>query len=93
MNIFNAAETTVSRQTGQLITLRFVISVPFQLFKSHKCFIDVSEINSPFFVTHNKCITNITLNVMLALIRSQICFISSFRDISFIPLISLPPRL
>ena len=28
-------------------------------------FIDVFEINSPFIVTHNKCIVNVTQNVMV----------------------------
>ena len=31
---------------------------------SHKCFIDIFEIHSPFIVTHNKCIINVTQNVM-----------------------------
>ena len=54
MNFVNAAEKTVSQQTGKLITLRFIVvllsfcSVP--VVQSHKCFIDVFEINSPFIV-------------------------------------------
>ena len=41
------------------------VSVPLQLFQSHNCFIDVFGINSPFIETHNKCIINLTLNVMV----------------------------
>ena len=64
---------TVLRQTGKLITLRLVVffyfrSVPFQLFQSQKCFIDVFEILSSFIVTHNKCIINVTRNVMVCLL-------------------------
>ena len=71
INFVNATETeNVSRQTGKLITLRLAVfdfyCVQFQL---HKCFIDVFELNSPFIVTHNKCIINVTLNVMVALTR------------------------
>ena len=44
-------------------------SAPFQLFQSHKCFIDVFEKQSPFIVTHNKYIINVALTVMVALIR------------------------
>ena len=72
----------VSRQTGKLITLRRVVffyfrSVPFQLFQSHKCFIDVFEILSSFIVTHNKCIIiNVTPSVCVTF--SFICFPDTF---------------
>ena len=71
-----------SRQTGKLITLRRVVffyfrSVPFQLFQSHKCFIDVFEILSSFIVTHNKCIIiNVTPSVCVTF--SFICFPDTF---------------
>ena len=51
----------------QMICSKFVIEVnPFfrPVFQSHKCFIDVFEIHSPFIVRHNKCIVNVILNVM-----------------------------
>ena len=37
-------------------TSKFLIESPF---------IDVFEINSPFIMTHNKCIINVTQNVMV----------------------------
>ena len=40
-------------------------SILFQLFQSHKCFIDVFEIHYPFIVTHNKCSINVTLRACL----------------------------
>ena len=61
-----ATERTVSRQTGKLKTLRLLVfdfrSVPFQLFQSHKCFIDSSKYILRFFVTHNQCTTINVLN-------------------------------
>ena len=52
-------------------------SVPFQLFQSHKCFIDVFEILSSFIVTHNKCIIiNVTPSVCVSF--ALICFPDTF---------------
>ena len=52
-------------------------SVPFQLFQSHKCFIDVFEILSSFIVTHNKCIIiNVTQSVCVSF--ALICFPDTF---------------
>ena len=56
---------TVSRQIENVKACSFFYcrSVPFQLFQSHKCFIDVFEILSSLIVTHNKCIIDVTLHV------------------------------
>ena len=67
------------------------------MFQSHKCFIDVFEIQSPFIVTHNKYIINVALTVMVALIRFSDMFYlvvpKHFFKISLIcPLDISPPK-
>ena len=55
-------------------------------------FIDVFEINSPFMVTHNKCIINVTQNVFLRYIsscHSEIFFYFAYKPTQ--PFIS-PPK-
>ena len=84
---------------GKLKMLRLVVffycrSVPFQLFQSQKCFIDVFEILSSLIVTHNKCIKcNSTCNGMFALMcfSDTFNFISSFHKIFLFRLYALPP--
>ena len=58
----------------------YFYSVPFQ---PHKRYIDVFEINSPFIVTHNKYIINVTPNVM---VRFKLLSRRHSEIIFFIPL-------
>ena len=70
---------TANRQIDNVKARSFFYfrSVPFQLFQSHKCFIDVFEILSSFIVTHNKCIIiNVTPSVCVTF--SFICFPDTF---------------
>ena len=87
---------TVSRQIENVKACCFFYcrSVPFQLFQSHKCFIDVFEILSSLIVTHNKCIKcNSTCNGMFVLMcfSDTFNFISSFHKIFFLFRLYAPP--
>ena len=62
--IYREDRFTANRQIKNVYYFDFH-SVPFQLFQPHKIYIDVFEINSPFIVTHNKCIINVTPNVIV----------------------------
>ena len=70
---------TAKRQIDNVKACSFFYfrSVPFQLFQSRKCFIDVFEILSSFIVTHNKCIIiNVTPSVCVTF--AFICFPDTF---------------